>query len=120
MVVEDMALVAVEIERQLRNMQYTVLGPYPSLDAALDAVSAEPPLEIDIALLDVNLAGSECYPLADILQSRGIHFCFLTGYLKENIPARYADVPVLEKPFSRSELQGTLRGLLEAAHHGEG
>lgn len=114
MVVEDMALVANEIDRQLKMAGYRVLGPYDSVDNAMAAVEGE---AFDAALLDVNLAGAPCYPIADLLRSKGIPFCFLTGYLKDYLPEEYAELPYLEKPFGREELRAAIERLLHQAPH---
>ena len=35
---------------------------------------------IDLALLDVNVAGEKVFPVAYALEERGIPFLFVTGY----------------------------------------
>ena len=119
LVVEDMALVANEIERQLRMAGYRVVGPFDSVDTALAALG-KPETVVDAALLDINLAGMPCYPVADVLIERQIPMCFLTGYLRDYLPDDYSDLPFLEKPFSRDDLRNMLRQLLHPAQHHSG
>lgn len=114
LVIEDMALVAAEIERQVKQLGYRVAGVFATLDSALAAVGEG--IEADAALLDVNLAGRECFPVAEALEERGIPFCFLTGYLSDYLPAKYKGVRVLEKPFSRADLQRALEEMVAAPH----
>ena len=35
---------------------------------------------LDGAVLDVNLNGDWCFPIAEVLRRRGVPFIFLTGY----------------------------------------
>jgi hypothetical protein len=48
------------------------------------------------------------YSLADEIACRGVPFVFVTGYGSEAIDARFASVPVLQKPVDRSALQRIL------------
>jgi hypothetical protein len=53
--------------------------------------------------------------LADALADRGVPFFFVTGYGGEHIDARYAHVPVLQKPIEGNELQLLLTKIASAA-----
>ena len=75
---------------------------------ALRHVASDAP---DIALLDVNLAGEEVFPVADALASRQVPFVFLTGYGRNVIPDRFRDRPLLGKPYSTAPLLATLERL---------
>jgi CheY-like chemotaxis protein len=67
---------------------------------------------IDAVVLDVNLNGQVSYPIADTLAARGVPFVFSTGYDKDTLLDGYRTLPVLQKPFHRSELSNTLAILL--------
>jgi CheY-like chemotaxis protein len=54
---------------------------------------------IDFAILDVNLAGEDVYPVADVLSRRDIPFIFSTGYGTDSLPAQYRNRPILPKPY---------------------
>jgi CheY-like chemotaxis protein len=54
---------------------------------------------IDCAFLDVSVAGEDIYPVAGILNRRGIPFILSTGYGKAGLPAEYRDRPLLPKPY---------------------
>ena len=97
LVVEDEYLVATGLEAILQAAGYTVVGPVPGLEDALEAATGPP---ADLALLDVNLAGRQSYPVADALSSRQVPFIFLTGCDGADLPSRFAGIPVLIKPFS--------------------
>lgn len=110
LVVEDEALVAMLIEDVLTDAGFEVAGPFAQADKALRWLEQE---EIDGAILDVNLGGGErSYSIASELSARGVPFLFVTGYGRSGIDARFAGVPVLQKPFSAKTLQGVLERLL--------
>ena len=101
MVVEDEFLVATSLEMVLESAGYAVVGPIPSVGEALEAVAGQ---AADLALLDVNIAGHQVYPVADALAARHLPFIFLTGCNGADMPARFAAVPMLVKPFSVESL----------------
>ena len=105
LVVEDMAIVAVEIERLVRELGWEVIGPLQTLDEAMRMAREA---RIDAAMLDVNLRGQMVFPAADILLERGIPMLFVTGYSCEMLPARFRSVPCLVKPFTIEHLSRML------------
>jgi CheY-like chemotaxis protein len=109
LVVEDELLVSMLIEEILGELGATVAGPYGRLADGLTAAKAE---RFDGAILDLNLAGESADPLADLLLARGVPFVFITGYQRESIDRRYANVPVLQKPIDAAALESVLLTLL--------
>ncbi len=105
LVVEDEFMIAMLIEETLLEQKCVVLGPYNSIEGALRALSDDPP---DAALLDVNLRGEKVYPLAELLEARGIPFLLLSGYGADAIPADRATWRACSKPFSPGDLIGML------------
>lgn len=77
LVVEDSYFVAVAIGKQLRQLGCRVVGPAPTVTAALELVERE---QVDVALLDINLGSETAEPVADALAFRGTPFIFVTGY----------------------------------------
>jgi CheY-like chemotaxis protein len=102
MVVEDEALVAMVVSDALMELGYEVVGPFGRPADALAAINSG---RIDAAVLDINLAGTLVYPVAEQLVSRGIPFVFVTGYGIESVDKRFAHIPVLAKPIERETLQ---------------
>jgi PAS domain S-box-containing protein len=109
LVVEDELLVSMLIQEILGELGATVAGPYARLSDGLAAAKAE---RFDGAILDLNLAGESADPLADLLLARGVPFVFITGYQRESIDRRYANVPVLQKPIDAAALESVLLTLL--------
>ena len=77
LVVEDEMLVSLLIEDILTDSKCIIVGPYDRVPAALEAART---LALDAAVLDVNLAGTKVYPVAEMLSARGIPFVLLSGY----------------------------------------
>jgi hypothetical protein len=88
----------------------TVAGPYGRLADALGKGKAAPTV-----IPDLTLAGESAEPLADLLLAHGVPFVFITGYQRESIDRRYANVPVLQKPIDAAALESVLLTLLGSA-----
>ena len=78
LIVEDEALLALELRVVFEDAGAEVIGPALSIYHALDAVTHE--REIDVALLDVDIAGDDIYPVAELLRQRDVPFLFHTGH----------------------------------------
>lgn len=112
MVVEDEYFLADELNQTLTDAGVRVLGPVPSVQAALNLLKADD--APDAAVLDVNLGGTMAFPVADALQARSVPFLFSTGYDQAALPERHADVRRLEKPLEAAVLLRELGRLLAA------
>lgn len=113
LLVEDEFVLALGISDVLVDAGADVLGPVGAVDDALKLVEQIP--EIDVAVLDVNLAGETIYPVADALRARAVPFLFASANDRAQLPARFADVPLCRKPFDASALREALDALLAAA-----
>lgn len=102
LVVEDEFLLALEVEAALIDFGCSVIGPFAKLSKALDAARSE---RLDAAVLDINLNGEMVFPLAEYLDSQGIPFVFLTGYVSSSVPDRYRDFKRLQKPLRAETLR---------------
>ena len=108
LVVEDEAMVAMLLEDMLADIGLETIGPVGRLSEAVDAARTG---AFEAAILDVNLAGQETYPVADVLIERGIPFVFATGYGVGGLRDAYRDRPVLQKPFQQSDLEDRITAL---------
>jgi CheY-like chemotaxis protein len=102
LVVEDEGFVAVLIEDMLRDLGCEIVASVARLPEAQGIAAS---VEIDLAVLDVNLNGQPSFPIAEILRDRGVPFIFSTGYGQNGLPHEFADHPLIAKPFSSTELQ---------------
>ncbi|MGA9268889.1 MAG: hypothetical protein WBV79_20900, partial [Rhodomicrobium sp.] len=95
LVVEDEALVAMEIAHVLEGAGFEVLGPARAVAQALSLIEE---VGCDAAVLDINLSGETSEPVARKLIANGTRFVTLSGYSRGQHPAVFADVPALVKP----------------------
>jgi CheY-like chemotaxis protein len=111
LVAEDEYLIARNMRTLLRRFGSHVVGPVPNLDQAIELARTE---TFEAAILDVKLAdGRPVYPLADLLAERGIPFLFVSGYSREDLPARYRRVPLIVKPAGLKAFRAAVDTLLK-------
>jgi DNA-binding response OmpR family regulator len=109
LIAEDESLVSMLIEDMLLDFGTEVVGPVARVN---DALRLARETDLDLAILDINLAGEATYPVADVLGARGIPFVFATGYKVDDIPDRFDGSLRLSKPFAFDTFENTLRAAL--------
>jgi CheY-like chemotaxis protein len=109
-VVEDETLVALLIEEMLADLGCNVLWTAQRVGKALEQLARTAP---QAAVLDLNIAGDEVYPVAAALAERDIPFLFATGYGARGLQERWAGRPIVQKPFQVEELAHALLAALE-------
>lgn len=115
LIIEDEALIAMEIEMALKQLGYKVLGKVANGDKALDLFASTSP---DLVLLDINIKGSlSGVDLARIIRDNyDFPFVFLTAFsdpgtlnsLRDTLPYGY-----IVKPFNDSDLYTTIEIALD-------
>lgn len=112
LIVEDDAIVAMTLVSHLEDCGAEVLGPAPSLEAALATLDVY--AEVDGAVLDVELGSEKVWPLALELRNRGIPFVFATGSVEDFFfPPALLTYPRFVKPYLEEEVADALRDLIE-------
>lgn len=110
LLVEDEVMVSMMLEDKLEQAGYRVLTA-ARLSDALELARRE---SIDVAVVDVNLAGEHSIPVADVLRERGIAFTFASGYGAEGVPEAYRGEKMLQKPYDTKALLEMLDSLKPA------
>lgn len=110
LVVEDEMLILMMIEDMLADLGCESVTAAATVDQAVALIGTD---VFDLAMLDMNLNGSNSYAVADALVTRNVPFAFSTGYSGHGIRDGYSDRPVLRKPFMARELLETLTLLLD-------
>ena len=110
LIVEDEAIVAMEIEARLRTLGYRIAGIISTGEAAIAAVHETMP---SLVLMDIMLAGAiDGVRAADEVRRRfNIPVVFLTAYADEQTLGRAKlsePFGYLLKPFEESELRSTI------------
>lgn len=109
-IVEDEAILLCDLEDMVTHMGLQIVGSATSLDQAIKLVSSG--LEIDVALLDMNLNGESSDPVADLLLEKGAGLLFVSGYGRHGLSDRFSDCHVLQKPYDETKLSNALQRLL--------
>jgi two-component sensor histidine kinase/PAS domain-containing protein/CheY-like chemotaxis protein len=111
LLVEDNAVIGLDMAEGLEAAGAKVIGPVASLQHALGAAAAG---GFDVAVLDVNLGGEQVFPVADLLAERRVPYAFLTGYdASVMVPERLRSAPALRKPIRVDALAATVRRLAD-------
>lgn len=110
LVVEDEMTIAFLIEDMLVDLGCEVVKVAMRLSEAIDAAER---LDLDLAILDINLDGLRSFPVADILARRKIPFVFATGYGSAGVDEAYRTAPVLSKPFVSRDLRDVIGAVIE-------
>lgn len=108
LVVEDEAIIALEMESLLRDASCDVVA-CGSLQAGLTEAGKQP---FDAVVLDVSLHGQLSFPLADILAEKDIPFIFVSGYELEIVPHKHKRRPFVGKPYLSQKLLTALFGAM--------
>jgi CheY-like chemotaxis protein len=107
LLVEDDGLLSLLVEDALDDLGCSVVGPFTRLGPALELVRAggQP---IDMAVLDIDVAGEPSFGLAELLLDRSVPVILATGYDDAGLEGRWRVLPILRKPFSDLELKRVL------------
>jgi DNA-binding response OmpR family regulator len=100
LVVEDEAMLSLNLAAMLRDLGCVVAGTADKLDDALHMARTS---DFDVALLDVNIGGKRVDPVTEVIRARGTPIIFVTGYGKTA-----ASGLVLEKPYDAAALERML------------
>ena len=109
LVVEDNMIIALDLEEMLTRGGAASVDVVSSVSEALRILDR---LDIDAAILDLNLGAENSIPVADRLHSKNIPFVFATGYgERASIPEHLAGAPIMDKPYN----EGTINDALSKA-----
>ena len=113
LVVEDDYLTALTTIDFLESIGCEVVGPAARVPAALELARTA---ALDAAVLDINIADTMIWPVADELLRRGVPYLFLSAYSEQNIlPARFASALCLSKPLEKGRLAHQLGAMWAVA-----
>ena len=101
LVIKDEAIVALDLQRTLREAGYRVVGPAATMEDIQRLIDRG---SIDCAVVDLDVDRRTPLPVADLLAFAEVPFVFLTTAARGAPPQRHARRPVVTKPFQSSEL----------------
>lgn len=108
LIVEDELLLALMLEDLLLDTGFRVVRA-EGLKEALELVERE---RFDVAILDVNLGGSEVFPLAARLRELQVPFLFASACDPAHIDEQFAQHPLISKPYTIGQVQQSIDDLL--------
>ena len=107
LVVEDEPLIAMMLENWLAELHCETAGPAGTTAHALQVLESE---IVDGAILDWRLGEDDTRLVAEALLARHIPFALATGY--GSTVDRFADAPVLSKPYEFVDVARTMDRLV--------
>jgi len=108
-VLEDEPLIVAMLAEWLEQQNHVVAG---TAQDTLEALKLVDTLDLDAAIVDIEVRDGTAYPLAKILRERRIPFAFATGWPREAIDPDFRDQMIINKPIRFETLGQTLRELL--------
>ena len=118
LVAEDEPLIALDVALAIEDAGGEVAGPAASVEEAMDLIATRP---IVAAILDVNLADGDIWPVAERLMNAGIPIIIQTGIgLTPKMAARFPDLVVQIKPCVASKLVVQLAVLIADSRMAKG
>lgn len=73
LIVENSLFLSDEARRALQKLGTIIVGPTDDLDAAADMIEGG---EVDAAILDINIAAAEVFPLVERLDAKSLPYVF--------------------------------------------
>lgn len=109
LIMEDEFIVALDLSDLAQDLGFAVNGPFATLAEGVAALNRQRP---DAAILDVQLADGEVFPLADELRRLGVPIIFHSGHADQNaLLARYPEARNASKPCPATVIARHLRTL---------
>jgi DNA-binding NtrC family response regulator len=110
--VEDEGLIRMMLADMVEELGHRVVAEAGNVQ---DARALAETIFFDIAILDINIAGSSIAPVATIIARRGLPFFFVSGYGLAGRAEAFIERPALQKPVSISILGETINTILATA-----
>jgi DNA-binding response OmpR family regulator len=110
LVLEDEALIALNVQDELQDAGYEVAGPFSTCSAALNWLQTTTP---DMAILDTTLKDGPCQEVALELSRREVPFLIYSGYQEDQqLLSDFQHVTWIEKPVPPEALVQACQQLL--------
>lgn len=109
LILDDEALVAMLLADYLDALNWNDVESAMTVEEALIVLDRR---AVRFAILDCNLGGgARSWAVADRLAREAIPFLFSSGLSSEHLPERFADCPMLAKPYTLSSLAAAIADL---------
>jgi DNA-binding response OmpR family regulator len=105
LLVEDEELIRMMLVEMVKELGHRVIAQAGNVDEGRSVAQVE---GYDLAILDINLHGTNVGPVAEAIRRRGLPFFFLSGYGSSGVPHGFEGMPVLVKPCTLDKLKHTI------------
>jgi CheY-like chemotaxis protein len=96
LVLEDEALIAINLQDELQDAGHEVAGPFTDCSAALEWLQTATP---DMAILDATLNDGSCHSVAVELSRRGVPLLIYSGHQEDRqLLSDFHPIAWIEKP----------------------
>jgi len=112
LVVEDEALLALEMAHALENEGFEVLGPVRKVSSALELLRQ---YGCNAAVLDINLGDETSEAIALELTALRIPFLAVSSYSLADRPPAFLNAPALAKPIAPEAIAAEISKLVTAS-----
>jgi CheY-like chemotaxis protein len=109
LIVEDEPMIALDLQDFLVDAGFEVVAVAGRLDKALALIEN---VDVDVAVVDANLAGVSASPAAAALVTRGVPFVVLSGYSLAQQQDAFPGGHFLQKPCRPARLIDALNHLV--------
>jgi DNA-binding response OmpR family regulator len=110
LVLEDEALIALNVQDELQDAGYEVAGPFSTCSAAHEWLRTATP---DMAILDTTLKDGPCREIALELSRREVPFLIYSGYQQDRqLLSEFDHITWIEKPVPSEVLVQACQQLL--------
>jgi two-component SAPR family response regulator len=117
LIVEDELLIGDLLEGMVADLGHEVVAVVPRVEDALAVIERS---ELDFAIVDIRLHDDSALPVADALIAKGVPFVFATGLGESGLPQSYRGLPILQKPFTKLDLERELNALGQSRKSAQG
>jgi CheY-like chemotaxis protein len=105
LVVEDEAMIAMMLEDFLETLGLRLHAIAATVEDGCALAQAG---GFQLAILDCHLGDQQVWPVADILAHNAIPFLLSSGGSPAGVPSRFAQRPMLEKPYTMGAVEQAL------------
>ena len=112
MILDDEAIIALDLAGILQDLGHSVVSMVTRVAGGMEFARYG---GLDMAILDINVHGVASFPLAAILQDRGIPVIFASGYGETGLIDGFRDALVLTKPYGVDHLSQVVAKARQAA-----
>lgn len=109
--VEDEALIAMDLESLVEEMGHAVLSVAANVEEAIDMLGALP-AKPDAAIVDANLGGQSAQPIVEALKKSGIPTVIASGYAPVELERMGLRGVLVRKPYNARTIMNALNTVL--------